>query len=298
MVVAELAAKHWPGIWGGCDAARAAADILARLHAATAAWDLSNVRIMKGGVVALVCCATSGGREVVVKLSPRVAGSEPLVAEGEALALWQVTGGAVELHDRRDDGYTLKLDRLCPGTRLEDAGLGAEDMLRVCGEVARRLHSAGKVPDAFPHLADDSGARWLRLLQDEPGLQAELRGLLARGEDDVLIHGDLHGRNILRHRDHWRTIDPQPVRADRHAEIQPLYEAALSFETDRGRDPGPAERWLHVYTMAAGMDMQPARRFTMLRALIAARRIAGLPSASPLQMRLATGLHRLAEALR
>jgi streptomycin 6-kinase len=285
-------------MWEGCDVARAAADILARLQAATAAWGLSNVQVMSGANVALVCSATSGGRDVVVKLSPRVAGSERLTAEGDALALWGATGGAVELYDRRDDGYTLQLDRLCPGIRLEDAGLVAEDMLRACGEVARRLHCANVVAGAFPHLADDSGASWLRLLDDNPELQGELCALLDRREDDVLIHGDLHGRNILRHRDHWRTIDPQPVRADRHAEIQPLYEATLSFGPDRVRDRDLAERWLHVYTTAAGMDIQRARPFTKLRALIGARRIAGLPSASPRQIKLATGLHRLAEALR
>ena len=297
-VVAELAAKHWATMWGGGEAARAAGDILARLEVATEAWGLSDVHVMSGGMVALVCCATSGGRDVVVKLNPRVAGSELLAAEGEALALWDEIGEVVKLHDRRDDGYTLQLERLCPGTRLEDTGLGAEDMLRACGEIARRLHDTDVVAGAFPHLADVSGAGWLRMLEDDRALQAELRTLLIRREDDVLIHNDFHGRNILRDHDLWRTIDPQPVRADRHAEIQPLYEAALSFGPDRGRDRDLAEQWLHVYTTTAGMDMQRARAFTKLRALIGARRIAGLPSASPRQSTLAAGLHRLAQALR
>ena len=126
-VVAELAA-NWATMWGGCEAARAAGDILARLEVATEAWGLSDVHVMSGGMVALVCCATSGGRDVVVKLNPRVAGSELLAAEGEALALWDGIGEVVKQHDRRDDGYTLQLERLCPGTRLEDTGLVAEDM--------------------------------------------------------------------------------------------------------------------------------------------------------------------------
>lgn len=75
-----------------------------------------------------------------------MAGSEELEAAAHALVFWRSTGSAVELHDRRDGGYTLQLERLCPGTRVEDAGLGAEAMLRACGDVARRLHRAGVAP--------------------------------------------------------------------------------------------------------------------------------------------------------
>ena len=254
---------------------------------------------MGGGRVGLVCFATARGRAAVVKLSPRVAGSEELDAEGDALVFWSSTGSAVELHDRRDGGYTLRLERLCPGTRLEDAGLGAEAMLHACGDVARRLHCAGAAPRSFDHLADGDSARtWLRLLGGEPALQAELRGLLAEREDDVLIHRDLHGRNILRHGDGWRIVAPQPVRADRHAEIQPLFEAALLFGHDRAEDCELAERWLHTYATAAGMHAPRARRFTMLRALIGARRIARFPNPDAPQRRLGAGMQRLAEALR
>ena len=269
-----------------------------RLHEATAAWDLSDVQVMPGGRVALVCFATARGRAAVVKLSPRLPGCEELDAEGDALVFWRSTGSAVELHDRRDGGYTLQLERLRPGTRLEDAGLGTEAMLRACGDVARHLHCVAAAPRSFQHLADGGSARtWLSMLGGEPDLQAELRGLLGEREDDVLIHGDLHGRNILRHGDGWRIVDPQPVRADRHAEIQPLFEAALSFGHDRAEDRELAERWLHTYATAAGMHAPRARRFTMLRALIGARRVACLPNPDAPQRRLGAGMQRLAEAL-
>ncbi len=99
-MVAALAAEHWPRFWSGCDWAGAAADVLARLETAIIGWGLSEVRVMSGGVVALVCSATCGGTPVVVKLSPRVAGSEGLGAEGEALEFWRSSGGAVELSGR------------------------------------------------------------------------------------------------------------------------------------------------------------------------------------------------------
>lgn len=295
--VAELAAEHWPRFWAGCDAAGAAADILARLHTATVAWGLSNVEVMSGGVVGLVCSATSRRTAVVVKLSPRLAGSEGLGAEGEALAFWRSTGGVVELYDRRDDGYTLLLERLAPGSTLEDSGMRTEDMLSVCGDIARRLHVAGPAPSSFERLAA-ARPNWLSLLSNEPELRAELRALLADRADDVLIHGDLHGRNILRHADAWRIIDPHAIRADRHAEIQPLLEASLSWGADRGDDRDLAERWLYAYTTAAGMDARRTRRFTVLCALTEARRSDGHPNPGPLDVQWAAGLRRLAEALR
>ena len=56
------------------------------------------MQVMSGGVVSLVCSAVSRGQDVVVKLSPRVAGGERLRTEGAALVFWRATGGAVALH--------------------------------------------------------------------------------------------------------------------------------------------------------------------------------------------------------
>src|SRR5687767_14716446 len=59
--VARLAGEHWPRFWPGCDAPAVAADILGRLRSATVAWGLADVQVMSGGVVGLVCSATSHG---------------------------------------------------------------------------------------------------------------------------------------------------------------------------------------------------------------------------------------------
>ena len=70
--------SHWARFWAGCDPVSAADEVRARLDAAVAAWDLDGVEVLAGGVVALVCCAARHGEPVVVKVHPRVAGSEAL----------------------------------------------------------------------------------------------------------------------------------------------------------------------------------------------------------------------------
>jgi streptomycin 6-kinase len=182
---------------------------------------------------------------------------------------------------------------------LEDAHIPTEEMLRICGDVARRLHAAGPAPSVFERFGVSREiSNWLSLLADEPELQAELRAVLADRSDDVLIHGDLHARNILRDGDAWKVIDPHAIRADRHAEIQPLLEASLHFAVDRASDHDLACRWLRAYTTAAAMDPHRTRRFTVLRALSEARLIDRNPAPDQASTRWAAGLYRLAEALR
>ena len=83
------------------------------------------MEVLAGGVVALVCGARRHSQPVVVKVHPRVAGSEALRFEGDALAFWAHTGAVAGLFDRRDDAFTVLLERLIPGGRLEAAGLAS-----------------------------------------------------------------------------------------------------------------------------------------------------------------------------
>ncbi len=138
--------SHWTRFWAGCDPVSAADAVRARLDAAVAEWDLDGVEVLAGGVVALVCGARRHGEPVVVKVHPRVAGSEALRFEGDALTFWAHTGAVARLYDRRDDGFTVLLERLMPGRRLEAVGLGVVECLSHMGRLAARLHSAGPPP--------------------------------------------------------------------------------------------------------------------------------------------------------
>jgi hypothetical protein len=55
-------------------------DVESRLTRAVDAWQLSDVRALSGGNVALVCTAVGDGRPVVLKLIPRGHGDDALLA--------------------------------------------------------------------------------------------------------------------------------------------------------------------------------------------------------------------------
>jgi streptomycin 6-kinase len=250
---------HWEGYWPATDPAALTADIEERLGAASAAWRVEAIQPLDGGVVTLTCAATRCGRPVVLKLNPRGHSDDvQLAAEGDALAFWRTTGAAVDLLDRRDDGFTLLLERLQPGYTLERAGVRLEDRLAELGRLAARLHRTGPAPRSFIHVRDFA-----------PDWE------IPKGGEEVLTHLDLHAGNALRTGAGWKAIDPKGVRADRHADVWALIDP-LTME-DLPRDPGQIEatvdRWLGRYAEAARMDLARAREWTRIRASAEAREV-------------------------
>jgi streptomycin 6-kinase len=264
--------RYWQGYWPSADLGRIAADIEERLSAAIAAWSLKSLEPLDGGVVALTCAAVRDGRPVVLKLNPRGHRDDAqLAAEGDALAFWRPTGAAAELLDRRDDGSTLLLERVQPGHTLDDAGLDPEERLTELGRLAARLHRAGTPPASFLHLRDFA-----------PDWE------LPDGDEEVLVHLDLHGGNALRAGGGWKVIDPKGVRADRHADVWALMDPVmLEFLPEPGGEVrDTAERWIARYAEAAEMDAGRAREWTRIRARAELVESGGWP-----------GLRRLADAL-
>jgi streptomycin 6-kinase len=264
--------SHWRGYWPDTDPDELAADIDKRLAAASAAWGLSGLEPLDGGVVALTCAATRAGRPVVVKLNPRGHSDDAqLAAEGDALAFWRPTGAAVELLGQRDDGFTLLIERLDPGHTLDDAGPTPAERLAELGRLAARLHRAGPPPSTLIHLREFA-PRWP--LPDE--------------HDEVLVHLDLHGGNALRAGAGWKVIDPKGVRADRHADvwalIDPVMLESLPEEPEQAR--AAAERWIECYAEAADLEPGRAREWTRMRAQAEILESGGWP-----------GMQRMADAL-
>jgi streptomycin 6-kinase len=245
-------ARHWGEYWPGVDPAALTTDVEERLAAATAAWGLEDIQPLDGGVVALTCAATRRGLPVVLKLNPRGHSEDAqLAAEGDALAFWRPTGAAVDMFDQRDDGFTLLLERLRPGDALEDTCPALEDRLTEIGRLVARLHQAGPPPGSFIHVRDFL-----------PGSE------IPAGGEEVLTHLDLHAGNVLRGNASWKAIDPKGVRADRHADVWALIDPLTmeDFPSDPGQAEATAERWLGLYTEAAGMDLGRAREWTRIRA--------------------------------
>ncbi len=244
-VSAELR-RRWATYWPTSDLDRMARDVEARADAAVAAWDLSGAQSLPGGHVGVVLAI--GDR--VLKVSPRGHDDDALVAsQPDALEHWRATGIVPLVHGRRDDGFTFLMERLRPGTTLDDQDLSFEERLRTLGRLAAHLHSAGPAPVTFVPLAVYA-ERW------NPGALADPAG------DDVLLHADLHAGNVLHDGTGWRVIDPHGTRGDRNADVWALLDPLVPPPPDGAT----ARRWLEIYVEAADLDPERARAWVHLRA--------------------------------
>lgn len=196
-------------------------------------------------------------------------------AEQEADALERWDGdGAVRLLARDDARHALLLERCEPGTFLSSA----PDPIGVLVELLPRLWKSG---DGFRPLAGEA-EHWL----EGPDLAAvpdpRLRDVAARllrelgptqGEQ-VLLHQDLHGENVLAaQREPWLAIDAKPLAGEREFSVAPIVRSAelghsrrevirrldrLCAELDLDRER--ARGWTIAQTVAwmGGSDVHPA----------------------------------------
>jgi streptomycin 6-kinase len=248
----------WRGYWPGADPAAIGADVERRLAAATGAWGLTEVEPLGEGNVALVCWATRDGTPVVLKLNPRGHREEELIAaQAQALEFWTPPGPMVRLLDVHDGDMTLLLERIEPGTSLDDEDRPWEEKLEILGGLVARLHEADPPPAPIPTVSDYA-ALWRERLGD-PGLRRELGALIADDATEVLLHGDLHPGNALREPDGWRVIDRTAFRGDRHADIWALICPQAPVD-------GRFREYLGVYAAAARLDPERALAWARVRA--------------------------------
>jgi streptomycin 6-kinase len=234
-----------------------------RLEKAVEHWRLRDPRPLEGGCIALVCTVEGA----VLKLNPRGHRDDTQLArEGDALAFWEPTGAVPRLLGSRDDGFTLLMERLEPGTPLNETGAGWEEQLELVGGLAARLHGQGHPGDGFVSMSDFCND-WRGGLAELPDVLAEFERLVAPAADDVLVHTDLHGGNALLHGADWKVIDPKGVRGDRHADIWALLEPdSPALPADPGAAAETAWSWVTRYAAAAGMDAGRAGAWTRARA--------------------------------
>jgi streptomycin 6-kinase len=201
-------------------------------------------------------------------------------AEHEAAALARWDGrGAVRLLDRSDDGWAVLLERCEPGTPLSAAG--PETALDVLTHLLPRLWIAAGEP--FRTLADEA-AWWTASLPEaweragrpferrllDAALDA-LRSLAPSQGEQVLLHQDLHGDNVLAAgREPWLAIDPKPLVGEREFAVAPIVRSpelghsrrAVVGRLDRltselGLDRDRARGWTIGQTIAWGVDGGP-----------------------------------------
>ncbi|MEU6761330.1 aminoglycoside phosphotransferase family protein [Streptomyces sp. NPDC046853] len=196
------------------------------------------------------------------------------VHEPDAFAVW-AGQGAVRLHERDDARFAMLLEQAGPGSLADEPD--AEAALTAAGLLARRL--AVPAPAGLPRMSARC-EEWERELRDDDKelgspldsrlLDAAIATLRELGPDqpDTLIHGDLHAGNVLRaEREPWLAIDPKGYAGD------PAYDSITLLhhrfeELLTATDPKAAVlRRLAVFSDAAGIDPERARRWTQARAV-------------------------------
>jgi streptomycin 6-kinase len=185
--------------------------------------------------------AKHDGTPVVLKIAVLKA---DLSRELSALHCYAGRGG-IQVIDADDNLGALVLERAEPGTPLstiEDDNLATE----IFCNVFQRLHcppSTGQYVSIKDHFLGLN--RYRHRFEDDdvigplPTHWVErarecLAYLISSTNESVLLHGDLHHDNILRHKgNEWAVIDPKGIVGDRHFDtIQYL----LNYE-ERGGDP-------------------------------------------------------------
>lgn len=231
-------------------------------------------RVMHGGVGIIVPVRRGTGETAVLKVSFPHPGN---VHEPDAFAAWGGRG-AVLLHERADERYAMLLERARPSTlaEIEDG----DEVVTVAGRLSRRL--AVPAPPGLPRLRERADA-WEEQLRKDAGelphalprqvVDAAVATVreLGRVQPDLLIHGDLHARNILRaDREPWLAVDPKGYAGDPAYDGGTLLKsrALTLLEADDLRRA--VRRTLDVFVEAAEVDRERARRWAQFHAVQAA----------------------------
>ncbi|MER6253930.1 aminoglycoside phosphotransferase family protein [Streptomyces sp. NPDC001584] len=240
-----------------------------------ARWEcVPDGEVMHGGVGVIVPVLRRAAEPAVLKVSFPHPGN---VHEPDALEAWGGRG-AVLLHERDDERFAMLLERVRSVT-LEGVEDG-DEVVTVAGRLSRRL--AVPAPAGLPRLREQADSWEEQLRQDEDewahalpryvvdAAVATVREL-GRTQPDVLIHGDLHARNILRaDREPWLAVDPKGYAGD------PAYDGGTPLKTRAlsllgAEDLGKAvHRTLDLFVEAAELDRERVRRWAQLHAVQAA----------------------------
>jgi streptomycin 6-kinase len=214
----------------------------------------------------------AGGGDAVLKVNFPEPESEH---EADALASWDGNGAARLLaHDtgRR----ALLVERCIPGTQLwevedeEEANAIAAGVLGRLweappgGEFRLLAREAARWAESLPDRWETAGRPFDRTLLDEA--VGFLRAQPHPG-DEVLLHQDLHGGNILRSARGWLAIDPKPLVGERAFDVASLLRdrrEALASEPDAA---GRMRRRLDFFSDRLELDRERVRGWGIAHAL-------------------------------
>jgi len=227
-----------------------------------------------GGVGLVVPVRRRDGAAAVLKVSFPHPGN---VHEPDAFEAWQGRG-AVALYERDDARFAMLLERAHASTLSEVAD--GDEVATVAGRISHRL--AVPAPAVLPRLRDQADSWEAGLRRDAAELAHDLPERtvgaalatvreLGRAQPDIVVHGDLHPRNVLRaDREPWLAVDPKGCAGDPAYDGGTLLKAragALLASDDVDR---AARRTLDVFAEAAELDGERVRRWAQLHAVLAA----------------------------
>ncbi len=186
--------------------------------------------------------------------------------EAAALRLWD-GDGAVRLLAYDDERWAMLIERCEPGTLL--AELEADAALGVFVALLPRLWKTAGEP--FRPLAEEA-MWWVDSLPDDWEradrpferriLDAAVESLTTLSEtqgDQVLLHQDLHGDNVLAaQREPWLAIDPKPLLGEREFAVAPIVR-----DVELGHNRRDALYRLDRLTAELGLDRDRARGWTI-----------------------------------
>ncbi|MFI6830537.1 aminoglycoside phosphotransferase family protein [Kribbella sp. NPDC050241] len=239
-----------------------------------ARWDCVRDGEVTHGQVGVIVPVLHASGHAVLKVSFPHPGN---VHEPDAYAAWGGRG-AVLLYERDDASFAMLLERAKSSTlgQLADR----DEIASVSGQLSRRLSIPA--PSGLPRLADQADGWAAELRQDAadfPGalpvavVDSALAVIdeLGRQQPELVVHGDFHGRNILRgNREPWLAVDPKGYVGD------PAYDGATLLKPRAlalMESDDLMKALLHeldVFAEAAQLDRERVRRWAHLQVVQAA----------------------------
>lgn len=221
----------------------------------------------------VIPCELPDGREAVFKA---MFFDEESQHQADALAFWNGQG-AVRLLASDLSRRALLIERCRPGTQLwsvEDD----EKATRIAASVLRRLWRPTVTGHPF-RLLSDAAKLWSAELREsysalgrpfEQELFDEaihaLAGLGPHQGEQVLLHQDFHGGNVLDAGGRWIAIDPQPLVGEREFDVASLLrDRRWALVHEDGADI--VQRRLDILTDELGLDRERMRLWGIAHAL-------------------------------
>lgn len=237
------------------------------LQACLERWDMTlDGPPMTGGNVSFIQPVLRDGESYILKIQWPHPECEH---EAAALEAWRGIG-AVKLIEHDPVTHALLIERCKPGHYLAH---GKCDTIAVFVGMLPRLWVTTRYP--FNSLEDEA-TRWLKELREarkdhHHDYELDLidqaielgEALPSTQGENVLLHQDLHGYNVLSsRREPWLVIDPKPLVGEREFSLAPVIR---SFEY--GHSVEDVKMRLDMLSQTLHLDRERVRRWTILQTM-------------------------------